>query len=262
MQPVIVLGQQPNGILPKRFFIAKLRTARRLQQELGGRIIWFCHDADHDPQETRTRIPSEDHPDGCIETNFSFANKTQRKFTPLAHKTALGLDEMRETLRHHTNDFVLEAFDAVKAETAADWCIQMYQELDLLKGVEIVRSSDSAFRKKAVVDGLERGWFYDTHWNGELVRARLENGRLSLHRGGDAYEDLGVLEDVDVTRISPGWEKRFDWMQSVLRATHYVAGASEQEYLEGITIARPATMVSRETIDDPGLAFIPEVTKK
>ncbi len=260
MQPVIVLGQQPNGILPKRFFIAKLRTARRLQQELGGRIIWFCHDADHDPQETRTRIPSDQHPDGFIEINFSFANKTQRKFTPLAHKAVGDLSVIRETLRHHAPS-VLDAFDAVQAQTVADWCIQMYQELGLLDGVEVVRSSDPAFRKKAVVDDLERGWFYDTQWSGEIVRARLENSRLSLHRGGDAYEDLGVLEDVDVTRISPGWEKRFDWMQSVLDATHYVAGASEQEYLAGITITRPATMVSRETIDDPSLAFIPEVTK-
>lgn len=257
MQPIICLGQQPNGILPKRFFLAKLQTARKLQQEIGGNIVWFCHDADHDPKETRTRIPSKQHPDGFIETNFSFKNKTQRKFTPLSHKAVGGLEEIRETLRHHTNEFVLAAFDNVNADTVAEFCIQMYTNLGLLDGVKVVRSSDPQFRQQAQTNGLETGWFYDTEHNGELVRARLKNNSLSLHRGGDAYDDLGTLSEIDKAQLSPGWQKRFDWMQSVIGCTHYVLGKGEQEYFQNITIQNPPEFVLRETVDDSDLAFIP-----
>ena len=53
-EPVIAFGQQPCGFFPRRFLVAKIRTARRLQAEIGGRIVFFCHDSDHDPRETRT----------------------------------------------------------------------------------------------------------------------------------------------------------------------------------------------------------------
>jgi len=33
--PVICFGQQPCGFFPKRFLVAKILTARRLQSELG-----------------------------------------------------------------------------------------------------------------------------------------------------------------------------------------------------------------------------------
>jgi hypothetical protein len=47
--PVICFGQQPCGFFPRRFLYAKFVTARRLQQEIGGEIVFFYHDADHDP---------------------------------------------------------------------------------------------------------------------------------------------------------------------------------------------------------------------
>jgi len=256
-EPIICFGQQPNGVLPKNFFMAKLSAARKLQQEIGGKIIWFCHDSDHDPKETRTRIPVAQHPDGFVEVNFSFVNKTQRKFTPLAHKNVGDLALMRETLRHHTNECVLQAFDAVTATTVSEFCIQMYQNLGLLDGIQIVRSSDKAFRMQAAVHGSETGWFYDVEHDAEIVRARLDHGRLSLHRGGDVYDDIGELTHPEKEFLSPGWQKRFDWMQSVIQATHYITGASEQEYLKGVTITRPAVMVAREDVTDPDLAFIP-----
>jgi len=53
-EPVVAFGQQPCGFFPRRFLVAKIRTARRLQAELGGRVVYFCHDSDHDPRETRT----------------------------------------------------------------------------------------------------------------------------------------------------------------------------------------------------------------
>ena len=53
-EPIIAFGQQPCGFFPRRFLVAKIRTARRLQAELGWRIVFFCHDSDHDSRETRT----------------------------------------------------------------------------------------------------------------------------------------------------------------------------------------------------------------
>ena len=53
-EPVVAFGQQPCGFFPRRFLVAKIRTARRLQAEIGGRVVYFCHDSDHDPRETRT----------------------------------------------------------------------------------------------------------------------------------------------------------------------------------------------------------------
>jgi hypothetical protein len=54
--PVICFGQQPCGFFPRRFLFAKMQTARRLQQEIGGEIVFFYHDSDHDPRETRTLL--------------------------------------------------------------------------------------------------------------------------------------------------------------------------------------------------------------
>jgi hypothetical protein len=34
--PVIAFGQQPCGFFPRRFLVAKIRTARRLQAQIGG----------------------------------------------------------------------------------------------------------------------------------------------------------------------------------------------------------------------------------
>ena len=52
--PIICFGQQPCGFFPKRFLYAKIVTARQLQQEIGGEIVFFFHDSDHDPRETIT----------------------------------------------------------------------------------------------------------------------------------------------------------------------------------------------------------------
>ncbi|HWL16126.1 MAG TPA: hypothetical protein VNR00_11010, partial [Opitutus sp.] len=52
--PVICFGQQPCGFFPRRFLYAKIVTARRLQKEIGGEIVFFVHDSDHDPRETQT----------------------------------------------------------------------------------------------------------------------------------------------------------------------------------------------------------------
>src|SRR5476651_1660501 len=86
--PVICFGQQPCGIFPRRFLYAKIVTARRLQQELGGEIVFFLHDSDHDPRETATIL--KDRRTGREDTlNFEYANKLQRHFSPLFAKRVL-----------------------------------------------------------------------------------------------------------------------------------------------------------------------------
>src|ERR1019366_4466269 len=84
--PVICFGQQPCGFFPKRFLVAKIQTARRLQAEIGGEIVFFYHDSDHDPRETITilRHRKTNEP---AHLNFAFENKLQRKFSPLFLKT-------------------------------------------------------------------------------------------------------------------------------------------------------------------------------
>src|ERR1700704_4323090 len=82
LEPVICFGQQPCGFFPRRFLAAKIQTARRLQKEIGGEIVFFYHDSDHDPRETRTilRHRKSNEP---FEINFTFENKIQRKYSPL-----------------------------------------------------------------------------------------------------------------------------------------------------------------------------------
>ena len=80
--PVICFGQQPCGIFPRRFLYAKFATARRLQAEMGGRIVFFYHDSDHDPRETQTTVRHRK-TDEPLTLNFAFENKTQRKYSPL-----------------------------------------------------------------------------------------------------------------------------------------------------------------------------------
>ena len=80
--PVICFGQQPCGFFPRRFLVAKIQTARRLQAELGGEIVFFYHDSDHDPRETQTILRHRTTREPAT-LNFAFANKVQRKFSPL-----------------------------------------------------------------------------------------------------------------------------------------------------------------------------------
>src|SRR5215213_8152164 len=108
--PVICFGQQPCGFLPRRFLFAKFQTARRLQRELGGEIVFFCHDSDHDPRETRTTLR---HRHSGVPTllNFAFANKLQKKHTPLFLKRVS--QEWQEKtalqLRHYVDPRWVEA---------------------------------------------------------------------------------------------------------------------------------------------------------
>ena len=227
--PVICFGQQPCGFFPRRYLYAKIATARRLQAEIGGEIVYFCHDSDHDFRETRTTLHHRKTGEP-IQLNFAFDNQVQRKFSPLYLKRVRADWHARtaDQLRAYVDPRCVEAFRTVKAAHVADFCLEMYRWMGLLDGVRVARSSDPAFRRRRAM------WKTTTstcEYEGEVVRARLVAGRLKLFKGGNQYVDL---PDVPYTRdqISPTRDTRLRWMQSVIRCTHYVAGASEQDYLE------------------------------
>ena len=226
--PVIVFGQQPCGFFPRRFLYAKIVTARRLQRELGGEVVFFCHDSDHDPRETKT-ILRHRKTGQTVEINFAFVNKTQRRFTPL-HLKRIAPGWQENTARQlpaYVEPCWVEAFKAVQAGHVADFCLEMYRRMGLLDGIRVVRSSDAAFRRAAC--GID-DYFVDVPHAGEIVRARLRDGGLWLHEGGDHHIAL-PMADYGPEQISPTRDSRLRWMQSVLQCTHYVAGASEQDYL-------------------------------
>ena len=82
VEPVIAFGQQPCGFFPRRFLVAKIRTARRMQAQMGGGLVFFWHDSDHDSRETCTIL--RDRATGKrAHLNFAVASKVQRKSSPL-----------------------------------------------------------------------------------------------------------------------------------------------------------------------------------
>jgi hypothetical protein len=243
--PVICFGQQPCGFFPRRFLYAKMQTARRLQREIGGEIVFFYHDSDHDPRETRTtlRLRSSGVP---TLLNFAFANRIQRKHTPLYLKK-VPADWQAPTalqLRHYVEPRWVEAFQSIRASNVADFCLEMYRHMGLLEGMRVVRSSDPAFRQAAcdVAD-----YYADVPYSGEIVRARFAAGALKLHEGGDVYVTLPAVA-FGKAQMSAARDTRLRWMQSVVHCTHYVAGASEQAYLSRDE-APEISFVNRDTIE-------------
>lgn len=252
--PVICFGQQPCGIFPRRFLFAKFETARRLQREIGGEIVFFFHDSDHDPRETVTiladrRTGREEH------LNFAFANKVQKQFSPLFAKRVL--PEWQEKTARQLPNYVpgplVEHFKAVAANNVADFCLEMYHRLGLLEGVRVERSGDLEFRRRAAA---VEDFFVDVPYEGELVRARrdAERGCLRLHKGADRFLDLPFDGKPEPAQISPARDTRLRWMQSVIRCTHYVAGAGEIGYLNPAD-APEIQFVRRDEITESDRAY-------
>ena len=249
--PVICFGQQPCGFFPRRFLFAKFQTARRLQAELGGEIVFFFHDSDHDPRETQT-ILRHRKTDEAATLNFTFENKVQRKWSPLFLKripagwqanTARQLGAYVEAAR-------VEAFRQVSAANVADFCLEMYRQLGLLDGIRVVRSSDPAVRR-AGCDVTD--FFVDVPHQNEIVRARWLDGAPKLHEGGDSYVTLPVGAFTK-EQVTPSRDTRLRWMQTVVGCTHYIAGAGEQAYLRKED-APEITFVNRDAIDRSDEAY-------
>jgi hypothetical protein len=249
--PVICFGQQPCGFFPKRFLLAKIQTARRLQSEIGGEIIFFYHDSDHDPRETKT-ILRHRKTNEIAHLNFAFENKTQRKFSPL-HLKRIPAGWQEKTalqLPNYIGHPLIDLFKRTAAAKVADFCLEMYGHMDLLHGLRLARSSDPALRRAAC--NISE-FFVDVSHAGEIVRARYFEGALQLHEGGDQFVTLPAAAFTK-EQISPARDSRLRWMQSVLHCTHYVAGAGEQAYLRQ-SDAPEIHFLTRDAIDRSDEAY-------
>lgn len=253
-EPLICFGQQPCGFLPRRFLWAKIQTARRLKAVIGGRIVFFFHDSDHDPRETQTILTERDS-DKEHRINFSFNNKIQKKYSPLYAKR-VSADWRADLLRQLPKFMCPETavlFKDIEADNVAEFCLQAYHNLGLLDGIEVVRSSDPKCRSAAcAIDDF----YVDTDYYGETVRARHcpEKG-LRLHKGGSAFIDL-PQQQWNQSQISPCRDTRLVWMQSIIQCSHYIAGEGELQYLKQEETPT-VQFVQRNAIDNPRKAFLP-----
>jgi len=249
--PIICFGQQPCGFFPKRFLFAKIHTARRLQSEIGGKIVFFFHDSDHDPRETRT-VLCHSKTNEPVQLNFAFKNDIQRKFSPLYVKEITGDWQVKTAriLPNYIRPDLTTVFRSVSAGNVADFCLEMYRSLGLLENIDVVRSSSSNFRE-AACDLSD--FFADVPYENEIVRARFIDGALKLHKGGSSFLTL-PLTAFGKQQISPTRATRFRWMQSVVHCSHYIAGASEQDYLCPEETPE-VTFIKRDVIDRSDEAY-------
>ena len=249
--PIICFGQQPCGFFPKRYLVAKILTARRVQKEIGGEIVFFFHDSDHDPRETIT-ILRDQHSNRDVALNFQFENRIQKQFSPLYVKRVLPEwhEKTARQLPRYVRQPLVAHFKDTKASNVADLCLEMYRRMGLLGGLRVERSSAPEFRARAVTVS---DYFVDQRYEGEIVRARYRDGKFLLHKGGDRFLEIAGGE-FGPEQISPTRDTRFAWMQSVIRCTHYVAGASEQHYIN--TADAPGVkFVNRDEISDYNKAY-------
>ncbi|MGI9087155.1 MAG: hypothetical protein ACR2HH_05360 [Chthoniobacterales bacterium] len=231
-----------------------METARRLQREIGGEVVFFYHDSDHDPRETVT-VLHERATGKEVRLNFVFANQLQKKFSPLFAKRILpaSKEKLSAQLVQCVSPELAEAFREINSTNVANFCLAMYARLGLLENTRVMRSGDPAFRQRAVaIDD----YFVDVHYEGELVRARCAPDALLLHKGGDAYIKL-PLEKYGPDQISPTRDTRLRWMQSVIGCTHYIAGAGEMKYLRPEETPE-ITFVVRDEISESAHAYLPE----
>jgi hypothetical protein len=249
--PIICFGQQPCGFFPKRFLFAKMSTARRLQKELGGEIVFFFHDSDHDPRETAT-ILRDQHSNREVSLNFQFENRIQKQFSPLYAKRVISewQEKTARQLPNYVERPLVEHFKATQSSTVSEFCLEMYRRMGLLEGIKVERSSAPGFRTRAMTVS---DYFVDLPYKGEIVRARYRDGKFLLHKGGDHYLEIPG-EEFGPERISPTRDTRFRWMQSVIQCTHYVAGASEQHYVSKAD-ASTVTFIKRDEISDFDRAY-------
>jgi len=64
------------------FFVRENPDRPEAASRIGGEIVFFYHDSDHDPRETKTKLRHRKSGE-AFEINFTFENKLQRKYSPL-----------------------------------------------------------------------------------------------------------------------------------------------------------------------------------
>jgi hypothetical protein len=184
--------------------------------------------------------------------NFTFENKIQRKFSPLFAKRVADGWQSKTTLQlpNYVEHWLIDIFKAATASTIADFCLEIYRAMGLLEGIKVMRSSDPSFRLAACEIS---DFFVDVQYEHELVRARLSDGSLKLHEGGDLFINL-PLATFGKEQISPARDSRLKWMQSVIKCTHYIPGAGEQDYLRK-SDAPEIEFLTRDSIDRSDEAY-------
>jgi len=290
MIPIICFGQQPCGFFPKRFLVAKINTARRIQQEIGGKIVFFYHDSDADYRETITIMrDTQTGAEGRL--NFTQENKLQKKHSPLyAKRIPKGWkEEILKQLPRFVGQKLIAIFKSVDEKYVADFCLKMYEKMGLLEGIEIARSSDKNFRQKALslssrpnpnasegerrdpltLDKLSKlrdssaalgmtqtweGWFADVEYQGEIVRAKIEADKLSVHEGGGRYTYMDKPGKIEKSQATPGADQRLAWMNPVINCTHYIYGEGEKEYLK-FTDFPEVKFIERDKIEQADFAW-------
>jgi hypothetical protein len=254
-EPIICFGQQPCGFFPKRFLYAKIQTAKKLQAKIGGKIIFFYHDSDADYRETITVLEDlQTRKEARL--NFTQENKIQKKHSPLYLKRIPSgwQADIARKLPQYMGKNAVDMFTNARGATVADFCLDMYRRMGLLTGIEVVRSSDPAFRTSA----SELPVFYaDVPYEGEIVRAEMYGSALRLHEGGGKYISIPVPQMIEKWQKSPGRDYRLAWMQSVIHATHYIAGAGESAYLKTEDFP-DIQFIPRESIERSDYAYIPD----
>jgi hypothetical protein len=251
--PIICFGQQPCGFFPKRFLVAKINSARTLQKKIGGKIIFFYHDSDADYHETIT-IMHDSRTGQEARLNFTQENKLQKKHSPLYLKRIPQgwKEDMLKQLPRFVKKELIDIFASTNGNTAGDFCLEMYKGMSLLKGIDVVQSSDKNFRLQA--PNIKEG-FADVEYQGEIVRAKIEEHSLTLHEGGKIYTQLPKPDKISKQQISAGKDERFYWMNSIIGCTHYIFGEGEKEYLK--TEDSPEVkFIDREKIENPGYAWL------
>ncbi|MBL8030184.1 MAG: hypothetical protein JNN11_02975 [Candidatus Doudnabacteria bacterium] len=257
--PVIALGQQPNGFFPKRYLVSKLETARNLQKEIGGKIIFFYHDSDSDYRETIT-VLKDKNTQSEFRLNFTQENKIQKNFSPLYLKRIPEnwKAEILKQLPRALEENQIKLFSSIGAKNTADFCLEMYKKLGLLEGVEIIRSSNQDFRQKA--PNLTNDYYADVKYENEIVRAKVlakDNKKFGLlHHGGGKNTEFEISEEIPKNQITPGRDERFGWMNSVIKSTHYICGNSEFEYLKKEKFPE-VKFLKRDQVEDESLAWLP-----
>ena len=213
--------------------------------------MFFFHDSDHDPRETIT-ILRHRNSNNEVAVNFQFENRIQRQFSPLYAKRVLQewQEKTARQLPNYVGQSLVTQFKEIKCSNVADFCLEMYKRMGLLEGVRVERSSSADFRARAVA---VPDYFVDQRYEGEIVRARYRDGKLLLHKGGDRFLEIPAGE-FGPEQISPTRDTRFRWMQSVIRCTHYVAGASEQHYINKAD-APNVEFIKRDEISDFDRAY-------
>src|SRR5438067_9072575 len=206
--PIICFGQQPCGFFPKRFLFAKISAARRLQKEIGGEIVFFFHDSDHDPRETITILRDQNSNQEAA-LNFQFENRIQKQFSPLYAKRVV--KEWQEKTARQLPNYVppplVAHFKETKCSSVADFCLEMYTRMGLLEGLRVERSSMPEFRARAVAVS---DYFVDQPYEGEIVRARYRDGTLLLYKAGNRVLEFTGGE-LRRKPMSPTRDTAFGW---------------------------------------------------